>query len=117
MVRKHLPVKKFLLFLTPLCLLTRLPAIQESTSEAQAVFASKLPTSGTNAYYPGNRPPLKQTALMKLPIGSIQPKGWIRQQLQLEADGFTGHLSEVSKFCKFQGSAWTDPSGEGTLGW
>src|SRR5205814_9562952 len=35
----------------------------------------------------------------------------------LEADGFTGHLTEVSKFCKFQGSAWTDPRGEGALGW
>jgi light-independent protochlorophyllide reductase subunit N len=26
---------------------------------------------------------------MKLPIGDVQPAGWLRQQLQLEADGMT----------------------------
>ena len=30
------------------------------------------------------------TPFIKLPIGSITPKGWLRQQLQLEADGMTG---------------------------
>jgi DUF1680 family protein len=80
-------------------------------------YLRQLGVEGTNSFYVGARPPLKQNALMKLPIGSIRPEGWLRQQLQLESDGFTGHLTEVSKFCKFQGSAWTDPSGEGALGW
>src|SRR5437764_9596799 len=80
-------------------------------------YVRQLGVEGTNSFYVGARPPLKQNALMKLPIGTIRPEGWLRQQLQLEADGFTGHLTEVSKFCKFQGSAWTDPRGEGALGW
>ena len=94
-----------------------LTGAKERQQDVHAVFVHKLEANGTNAYYTGNRAPLKQRALIKLPIGSIQPQGWVRRQLELEAEGFTGHLTEVSKFCKFQGSAWTDPSGEGTLGW
>jgi len=54
---------------------------------------------------------------MKLPIGSIAPRGWLRQQLELEADGMTGHLEEISKWCKFEDSAWASSTGEGKYGW
>src|SRR6185503_18395525 len=72
---------------------------------------------GQNQYYGGNRPPLLPSAFVKLPVGSIRPEGWLRQQLMLMADGFTGHLPEISKWCKFEGSAWTSPTGEGQFGW
>ena len=39
----------------------------------------------TNPYYLGNREPLLPSPLIKLPIGSITPKGWLRHQLELEA--------------------------------
>jgi len=54
---------------------------------------------------------------MKLPIGSIKPKGWLRSQLELEANGMTGHLEEISKWCKFENSAWASPTGQGQFGW
>ena len=54
---------------------------------------------------------------MKLPIGSIIPKGWVRHQLELEAKGMTGRLPEISKWCKFEGNAWVDPQGQGHSGW
>jgi hypothetical protein len=76
-------------------------------------FVRRLMEDCVNSFHIERSAPLKQNALMKLPIGSIRPEGWLRYELQLEADGFTGHLTEVSKFCKFQGSAWTNPSGEG----
>src|SRR5262249_11609781 len=44
-------------------------------------------------------------------------QGWLRHQLELEADGMTGHLTELSKWCKFDGNAWVDPEGQGHSGW
>ncbi|MFI5387063.1 MAG: beta-L-arabinofuranosidase domain-containing protein, partial [Fimbriimonadales bacterium] len=52
-----------------------------------------------------------------LPVGSIKPKGWLRKQLELEADGFTGHLEEISEFLKHENNAWLSPTGEGIHGW
>jgi hypothetical protein len=54
---------------------------------------------------------------MQLPIGSITPKGWVRHQLELEAEGMTGHLEEISKWCKFDNNAWSHPEGQGGSGW
>lgn len=95
-----------------LCVLIVVPALADEIR-----FVPQLPTTGRNGFYTGNRAPLRPLALIKLPIGSIRPEGWLRKQLELEAGGFTGHLTDISRFCRFQGSAWTDPSGEGALGW
>lgn len=70
-----------------------------------------------NSFYVGNREPLLPSPLIKLPIGSIRPEGWVRTQLELMADGFTGHLPELSEFCKFEGNAWISPEGQGDHGW
>jgi hypothetical protein len=67
--------------------------------------------------YVGNRDPLLPSPLMKLPIGSIRPKGWLRHQLVLEAEGMTGRLPEISKWCKFEGNAWVSADGHGHSGW
>lgn len=75
------------------------------------------PSGGTNTYYIGNRAPLAPTPFRKLPIGSIKPRGWVRKQLELEADGFTGHLEDISAFLKHENNAWLSPSGEGVNGW
>ncbi len=70
-----------------------------------------------NSLYKGNQQPLLPNPLIKLPTGSIHPEGWLRTELELMADGFSGHLSEISKYCKFEGSAWADPKGQGENGW
>ncbi len=43
--------------------------------------------SATNSFYIANRPPLAPSPFLKLPIGSITPRGWLRHQLELEKDG------------------------------
>ena len=70
-----------------------------------------------NDFYVANRPPLAPSPFMKLPIGAIKPQGWVRRQLELEADGLTGHLLEIGKFLKKDGNAWLSPKGEGHGGW
>jgi DUF1680 family protein len=70
-----------------------------------------------NDFYVGNRPPLMPSPFMKLPIGAIQPHGWLNRQLELERDGFTGNLLEISEFLKKENNAWLSPKGEGHSGW
>ncbi|MHC4665781.1 MAG: beta-L-arabinofuranosidase domain-containing protein [Planctomycetota bacterium] len=75
------------------------------------------PTTSTNNFYVSNREPLTPSPLVKLPIGAIKPRGWLRNQLELEAAGMVGHLPELSKWCKAEGNAWLSAEGEGHSGW
>jgi DUF1680 family protein len=74
-------------------------------------------TEERNAHYVTNREPLLNTPFFKLPVGAIEPQGWVRKQLELEAEGFTGHLTELSGFLRKEGNAWLSPTGEGERGW
>jgi hypothetical protein len=42
-----------------------------------------------------NRAPLHPSAFYPLPMGSIVPRGWLKRQMQIQADGLGGHLDEV----------------------
>ena len=42
-----------------------------------------------------DRAPLASSAFHFLPQGSIRPAGWLRAQLQIQADGLSGHLDET----------------------
>src|ERR1051326_4668558 len=93
-----------------------------STSLRLVLFAGLLPlplfsAENTRSLYISNRDPLVPSAFIKLPIGSITPKGWLRHQLDLEAQGMTGHLPEISAWCKIEGNAWVSPTGDGHSGW
>ena len=78
----------------------------------------ELPVStSTNSFYTGNRPPLAAPPFYKLPIGLINPSGWLRHQLELERDGMTGHLEQISPWLNFAKSSWADPQGRGNFGW
>ncbi len=83
--------------------------------EVQVV--ERPPASGRNECYVGNREPLQPDRLIKLPIRSITPKGWLYKQLRLQADGFHGHLGEISGFLKKENNAWLSPKGLGEHGW
>lgn len=44
---------------------------------------------------PQNQTPLKPSAFLSLPLGSIRPKGWLENQCRVQANGLTGFLDEV----------------------
>ncbi|MCX8170461.1 MAG: glycoside hydrolase family 127 protein [Candidatus Bathyarchaeota archaeon] len=47
---------------------------------------------------------IKKKALEPLPLGAIKPKGWLLNQLRLQAEGLSGHLDEFWPDVK--NSAW-----------
>ncbi len=42
-----------------------------------------------------NRAPLAPNVFDPLPLGAIRPAGWLRAQLQIQANGLGGHLDET----------------------
>ncbi|MDR0738380.1 MAG: hypothetical protein LBF39_04825, partial [Prevotellaceae bacterium] len=74
-------------------------------------------TKSVNANYVSNRQPLLPSQFIKLPVGSIRPGGWLRKYLELQRDGLTGHLGEISAWLEKKDNAWLDREGKGDHGW
>ncbi len=87
------------------------------SGNASIRVVNKPGTKAGNDFYVGNRAPLMPSPLIKLPVGAIEPAGWVHRQLELQADGFHGHLTEISRFLIKEGNAWLSPAGEGDHGW
>lgn len=93
-------------------------AVSQASDSSDLVRTTKRPpTEARNSFYASNRPPLKTSPLVKLPIGNIQPKGWLKRMLKLEAEGMVGHMEELSHWCNPENSAWMSPEGKGTDPW
>jgi len=92
-------------------------AVGGAADDAKVSSVKAPPTDKTNAHYVSNKPPLEPSPFAKLPIGAITPRGWLRHMLELEADGMTGHLTEIASWCKADGNAWLSPEGKGHSPW
>jgi DUF1680 family protein len=68
--------------------------------------------SGADLHPVPNRAPLQRGSYTLLPLASVKPKGWLKKQLEIQANGLSGHLDE---FWPDVGpnSAWLGGTGEG----
>lgn len=74
-----------------------------------------LPPTGESVNYASYRAPLKSGRLLKLPVGSVQPKGWMLKMLQLQSKGLNGQLGTVSAWLDKRNNQWL--SDKGDHGW
>jgi len=87
-------------------------------SNNESITNLKRPNStGLNSFYVSNAKPLQPLSFIKLPVGSISPKGWILKYLELQRDGLTGHLGEISAWLDKKNNAWFSGNGKGDHGW
>ena len=73
--------------------------------------------SGANSFYLANKAPLRPLYFNKLPVTAIKPGGWLRKQLELQRDGLTGNLGEISIWLSKTDNAWLNKEGRGKWGW
>lgn len=86
-------------------------------TSSQAIIVDKPANDQRNTYYHTNQPPLKAQYLAKLPVGSIKPGGWLMKSLELQRDGLTGQLGEISAWLTKKNNAWLNKDGTGDWGW
>ena len=107
---KHLVIPA--LFLALIFLQTRIGSPADPIMPLQATVVATPPAATPNQHYPSNKPPLSVSPLIKLPVGAVQPCGWLMAQLQLMREGFTGRLNELSRFLG-DDSGWMTLKGKG----
>jgi hypothetical protein len=95
-----------------LCMFSQVILLEGKTKVTDLKLKDSPPAASINSYYTGNRQPLKPNPLIKLPVGQIEVRGWLLSQLQLMRSGFTGHLTEISKFLQ-EDSGWLTGRGRG----
>jgi hypothetical protein len=64
-------------------------------SSANDLACVASPASIVGSAVVRDRAPLKQGAFCFLPLGSVRPRGWLKGQLQIQANGLSGHLDET----------------------
>lgn len=57
--------------------------------------AAALAASATTPAPPLNRAPLAPQPFYPLPVGAIRPAGWLRRQLEIQAEGMGGRIDET----------------------
>lgn len=105
--------KKFLQHVagTSFGLLNAVPFINQIKAGEKTMSENELMMA--NDYYVSNRAPLKHEPFAELPIGAIQPKGWMREQLRRQRSGLTGNLDEIYTKVVGPTNGWLGGDGDG----
>ncbi|WP_432190046.1 RICIN domain-containing protein [Streptomyces sp. Tue6028] len=85
-----------------------------TTGPAAVAAASGRPspsalTPASGGLHHPNAAPLHPSALLRLPVTAVRPRGWLAGQLRLQLDGLSGRYDEISHFLDRSASGWTHP--------
>lgn len=72
--------------------LTRRKFVEIGTAAIAGITAQPIYALNTDERKSSKQ--LAPKALTELPLGQIRPRGWLRRQLRIQADGLSGHLDE-----------------------
>jgi len=75
-----------------------------------ALFILGCSKEEVNVNYKGNPTPLKPNAYIKLPLGAVKPAGWLKSQLEAQAEGLTGNIDDF--WPDLVNSSWRGGEGE-----
>ena len=90
---------------------------RKETAAVKITSVARPDLSVTNQNYIGNKAPLQPLSFIKLPVSSIRPDGWLKKYLELQRNGLTGHLGEISAWLDKKNNAWYSGNGTGDHGW
>lgn len=99
------------------CLGLAFTASLQAQPMLKAEVVAKPDNIQRNAWYVSNKAPLQQQYFVKLPVTAVQPGGWLRKVMELQRDGLTGHLGEISIWLSRKDNAWLNKDGKGKYGW
>jgi len=85
------------------------------TNASSIISVARPSIEVTNVNYVSNRKPLQPLRFIKLPVTAIKPEGWLKKCLELQRDGLTGHLGEISAWLNKKDNAWLNTGGQN--GW
>ena len=101
-----------LYFCAFVCMVISLSGFATEKSKEQISVVAHPAINQQSSLYQGNRTPLKTAHLIKLPMGSIQPGGWLKKLIDLQKDGLCGHLGEISAWLDKKNNAWLSEGGD-----
>jgi len=77
------------------------------------IFSCNNKSEQRNRHYITNQSPLTIRPYTELPLGSIQPSGWLCHQLELMRDGITGNLDKLYEKVIGTRNGWLGGDGDG----
>lgn len=83
----------------------------------KAEVKGKPANNRSNDFYKSNKAPLLKEYFIKLPVTSFKPGGWLKKNLDLQREGLTGNLGEISIWLSKKDNAWLTKDGKGKWGW
>ena len=92
-------------------------SLHAQKNDLKVALLQRPSTASVNKFYVSNKTPLKPLYFIKLPVGTIKPQGWILKYLELQRDGLTGKLGEISAWLDKKNNAWFSGNGQGDHGW